>query len=68
MDHAEIGMNDFRLITYRPGIRFSANDARREFMLARRFLETELAKLSTAPPLSSPIMGRRFDAAALQDI
>jgi predicted phosphodiesterase len=44
MAHAEAQMNDFRLIAYRPGIRFSANDARREFMLARRFLETELAK------------------------
>lgn len=44
MAHVAAQMNDFRLIAYRPGIRFSPNDARREFMLARRFLETELAK------------------------
>ncbi len=43
MAHVAAQMNDFRLIAYRPGILFSPIDARREFMLARRFLETELA-------------------------
>jgi hypothetical protein len=44
MAHAEKLMSNFRVIDYRPGVRLSANDARREFMLARQFLETELAK------------------------
>lgn len=44
MGHAEILMTDFRMIAYRPGIRFTSNDARREFMASKRFLESELAK------------------------
>jgi len=45
---AEIGMTDFRMIAQRPGIRFTAHDARREFFAAKRFLERELAEASEA--------------------
>ena len=44
MAHAEIAMTDYQTIAYRPGIRFTTNDARREFMLAVRFLKAELAQ------------------------
>jgi predicted phosphodiesterase len=44
MAHAEIRMADFHTIAYRPGARFTPTDARREFMRARRFLASELAK------------------------
>jgi hypothetical protein len=44
MAHAEIAMSDHRTIAYRPGVRFTTNDARREFMLAVGFLKAELAQ------------------------
>jgi predicted phosphodiesterase len=44
MAHAENLMNDFHSIAYRPGGRFRPNDARREFMLSKAFLETEFSK------------------------
>jgi predicted phosphodiesterase len=44
MAQAEISMNDFRSIAYRPGVRFTARDACAEFVLGRQFLERELAK------------------------
>jgi predicted phosphodiesterase len=44
MAHAENLMNDFRIIAYRPGARFTANDARREFLLAKAFIGAELSK------------------------
>jgi predicted phosphodiesterase len=49
MAHAEIGMTDFHTIAYRSGARFTANDARREFLRARRFLTSELAKPFVGP-------------------
>jgi predicted phosphodiesterase len=49
MAHAEIAMTDYETIAYRPGIRFTTNDARREFMLAREFLKAELAQPFDGP-------------------
>jgi predicted phosphodiesterase len=49
MARAENAINDFRAIAYRPGVRFTARDARHEFMLGRQFLETELAKPYDGP-------------------
>jgi hypothetical protein len=49
MAHAEIGMTDFHTIAYRSGARFTANNARREFLRARRFLTSELAKPFAGP-------------------
>lgn len=49
MAHAEIAMNDYRTIAYRPGVRFTTNDARREFMLAVRFLKAELVQPFDGP-------------------
>jgi predicted phosphodiesterase len=49
MAHAEIGMTDFRAINRAPSVRFMANDARREFMAARDFLEREFASPWAAP-------------------
>src|SRR4030081_3471368 len=37
--HAEAAMTDHETIAYRPRVRFTTNDARHEFMLAREFLK-----------------------------
>jgi predicted phosphodiesterase len=49
MAHAEIAMTDYETIAYRPGVRFTTNDARREFMLAVGFLKAELAQPFDGP-------------------
>lgn len=49
MAHADFGMTDFHTIAYRPGVRFTPNDARREFLRGRRFLTEELAKPFDGP-------------------
>jgi predicted phosphodiesterase len=49
MAHAGIAMTDFHAINRAPGVRFTPNDARREFTAARRFLEAELAKPWSGP-------------------
>jgi predicted phosphodiesterase len=49
MAHADLGMTDFHTIAYRPGVRFTPNDARREFLRARQFLREELAKSFDGP-------------------
>jgi hypothetical protein len=49
MAHAEIAMTDHQTIAYRPGVRFTTNDARREFTLAREFLKAELAQPFAGP-------------------
>jgi predicted phosphodiesterase len=49
MGHAEIGMTDFHVINARPGERFTSNDARREFLAARRYLDEALAERCPMP-------------------
>jgi predicted phosphodiesterase len=49
MAHAEAAMTDHETIAYRPRVRFTTNDARREFMLARDFLKAELAQPFDGP-------------------
>jgi hypothetical protein len=49
MAHAEIAMTDYETIACRPGVRFTTNDARREFMPAVGFLQAELAQPFDGP-------------------
>jgi hypothetical protein len=49
MAHAEAAMTDHETIAYRPRVRFTTNDARHEFMLAREFLKAELAQPFEGP-------------------
>jgi predicted phosphodiesterase len=49
MAHARNAMTDFQVINRAPGVRFTPNDARSEFMAARDFLEAELAKPWSGP-------------------
>jgi len=49
MRHAQIGMTDFHVVNRLPGVRFTAADARREFVRAKRFLEEELKKPHPGP-------------------
>jgi predicted phosphodiesterase len=49
MAHAEIAMTDYETIAYRPGVPFTTNDARREFVLAVEFLKAELARPFAGP-------------------
>jgi predicted phosphodiesterase len=49
MAHAETAMSDYERIAYRPGVRFSTNDARREFRRAIRFLKTALEQPFDGP-------------------
>jgi predicted phosphodiesterase len=72
MAQAENAMNDFRSIAYRPGVHFTARDARHEFMLGRQFLESELAKPFAGPTVvithhlpSLRSVARRFEHDAL---
>jgi predicted phosphodiesterase len=49
MAHAEAAMTDYETIAYRPGVPFTTNDARREFVLAVEFLKAELARPFAGP-------------------
>lgn len=49
MAHAQHGMTDYHVIKYHPGVRFTPNDARREFLRARDFLRKELEKPHSGP-------------------
>jgi predicted phosphodiesterase len=49
MADADKSMIDFHTIGYRPGARFTPNDARHEFMLAKDFLRKELATTWDGP-------------------
>jgi predicted phosphodiesterase len=49
MAHAEIAMTDHETIAYQPRVRFTTNDTRYEFMLARDFLKAELPQPFNGP-------------------
>jgi hypothetical protein len=63
MAHAEFGMTDFHTIAYQPGVRFTTNEVRREFLPEQRFLAEEVAK-----PFHGPTVVITHHLSSLQSV